>query len=287
MKPRIFSGQNVIVQGITGKHGSFHTRNMVTYGTNIVAGTSPSKAGTMFEKIPVYHSIDDIQAVTQVDVSVIFVPAPYAKAAILEAIAANVPLIVAITEHIPVHDMLYIKQQLTTSRSMLIGPNCPGVLLPGVHNLGIIPAHLAMPGKTAVVSRSGTLTYEAMDLLTKRGIGQKYIIGIGGDMIQGSTFVDCMKMFEEDDDVQNIVMIGEIGGTSEIEAANYIQSSVSKPVYAYVAGHSAPTGVQLGHAGAILGSNSLEAAGAKTDYLETSGAITADSLATLISKIEV
>lgn len=285
MDRSIFNGRNVIVQGITGSQGIFHTRNMVAYGTTIVAGTSPTKAGSDIDGIPVYGSISDIQRDMRVDASVIFVPAPHAKGAILEAINANVPLIICITEHIPVHDMLAIRKQLQGSASTLIGPNCPGVLVPDLHLLGIIPARLAKHGDTAVVSRSGTLTYEAMDLLTRAGFGQKYIIGIGGDMVRGTGFVDCLELFERDPDVKRIVMIGEIGGTDEIEAGEFIKSNLSKPVYAYIAGHSAPQGVQMGHAGAILGTNSLESAGAKTTYLQKCGAVTAPSIVELIHKV--
>ena len=285
MDKSIFSGRNVIVQGITGSQGLFHTRNMVAYGTTVVAGTSPTKAGTDIDGISVYATIADIQREKQVDATVIFVPAPHAKGAILEAIDAHVPLIVCITEHIPVHDMIEVRQRLKESASVLIGPNCPGLLLPGVHSLGIIPAHLATPGNTAIVSRSGTLTYEAMDLLTKSGHGQKYIIGIGGDIVQGTGFTDCLALFQNDPEVSHIVMIGEIGGVEEILAADYIRDHVTKPVYAYIAGHSAPVGVQMGHAGAILGTNKLETARAKTDYLAQAGATTADSLVELISKV--
>lgn len=286
MNPNIFFGKNVIVQGITGTHGAFHTRNMVAYGTTIVAGTSPTKAGQTIDGIPVYATIADIQAAMPVDISVIFVPAPHAKAAIFEAIDANIPLIVAITENIPVHDMLAVRRRLARSHSILIGPNCPGVLVPGGNLLGITPAHLATPGSVAVVSRSGTLTYEAMDLLTRRGLGQKYIIGIGGDMIRGTGFVECLELFENDPDITHIVMIGEIGGTDEIDAGTYLQKHVTKPVYAYIAGHTAPQGVQMGHAGAILGSNSLESAQAKTAHLTACGAITAPSITELIDRIK-
>lgn len=282
----MFVGKNVIVQGITGSQGQFHTRNMVAYGTHVVAGTSPNKAGTMMEDIPVYATIAEIKRDMSVDISVIFVPAPFAKQAILEAVDAKVPLIVCITEHIPVHDMIVIRKKLEGSVSTLIGPNCPGVLVPDLQLLGIIPARLASAGDTAVVSRSGTLTYEAMDLLTKAGFGQKYIIGIGGDIVRGTGFIDCLELFEHDPDVKRIVMIGEIGGTDEIEAAEYIKDNLSKPVYAYIAGHSAPQGVQMGHAGAILGTNSLESAGAKTTYLQKCGAVTANSIVELIKKVK-
>lgn len=285
MNKSIFDGKNVIVQGITGSQGVFHTRSMVAYGTHVVAGTSPTKAGTDMDGIPVYATIKDIQNDHQVDISVLFVPAAHAKGALFEAIDANIPLIVCITEHIPVHDMVAVRKRLQTSESVVIGPNCPGVLIPGSHLLGIIPARLATPGDTAVVSRSGTLTYEAMDLLTKAGYGQKYIIGIGGDMVRGTGFIECLEMFENDPEVQRIVMIGEIGGVDEIAAGDYIRDHMTKPVYAYVAGHSAPQGVQMGHAGAVLGTNKLEGADAKTKHLADCGAIVADSITQLISKI--
>lgn len=284
MDKHIFTGKNVIIQGITGTQGSFHARNMIKSGTNIVAGTSPTKAGTTMENIPVYDSISAIKKDMSVDISIIFVPARYAKNAIIEAINAHISLIICITEHVPVHDMLQISQHIQGSDSTLIGPNCPGVLIPGVHSLGIIPAQLATSGDTAVVSRSGTLTYEAVDLLTKAGFGQKYIIGIGGDMIRGASFVDCLEMFEGDPDIKRIVMIGEIGGTEEIKASEYIKNYVTKPVYAYITGHSAPAGVQMGHAGAILNSN-LESADTKTAHLKKSGAITANNIVELISLI--
>ena len=286
MTPQLFTGKNVIIQGITGKNGRFHARNMLDYKTHIVAGTSPNQAISEVHGVPVFRTIDDIKKRFAIDISVIFVPAPHAKAAILEAIQAQIPLIVCITEGVPVHDMLEIKQKLRLSHSVLIGPNCPGVLLPGRQLLGIIPASLAVPGDTAIVSRSGTLTYEAMSLLTQAGFGQRYIIGIGGDMISGSSFVDCLQLFQNDPSVKRIVMIGEIGGISEIAAADYIKQSISKPVYAYIAGHSAPNGVQMGHAGAILGTNALESAAAKTAYLQQAGAITANSISQLIQKIK-
>jgi succinyl-CoA synthetase alpha subunit len=281
MNESLLIGKNVIVQGITGAHGSFHTRAMIASGTNIVAGTSPGKGGQEVDGIPVYNSITDIQADMTVDTSVIFVPAAFAKAAILEAISAKIPLIVCITEGIPVHDMLQIRQQLGKSESKLIGPNCPGIILPGKIKLGIIPASLSLPGTVGIVSRSGTLTYEAMASLTQRGIGQKYVIGIGGDPIKGTDFVDCLELFQNDSEVDRIVMIGEIGGTSEYTAADYIAKHVTKPVYSYVTGHHAPAGVQLGHAGAILGGEN-ESAAAKTAYLSEKGAHTTTSITSLI-----
>jgi succinyl-CoA synthetase alpha subunit len=288
MSSSLFTPKNVIVQGITGKHGAFHTQNMRKYGTNIVAGTSPSKGGSVMNGIPVYTTIDAIKKDFTVDASVIFVPAPFAKSAMIEAIDAAIPLIVCITENIPVHDMLAVRQynEKCGNTSVIIGPNCPGTLTPAGALLGIIPATLSTVGDTAVVSRSGTLTYEAMDLLTRHGFGQKYIIGIGGDMIRGTGFVECLEFFEADPEIKRIIMIGEIGGIDEITAADYIKRSVTKPVYAYIAGHSAPQGVQMGHAGAILGTNKLETAHAKTAYLSRCGATTANSITELITKVQ-
>ena len=284
MDSSLFFGKNVIVQGITGTQGSFHTKAMVKYGTNIVAGTSTSKVGSTVDGVPVFESIAEIQQKFTVDISIIFVPAKFAKSAILESIAANIPLIICITEGIPIHDMLYIKQQLINSSSVMIGPNSPGVLLPGVQNLGIIPTSMGLPGKVGIVSRSGTLTYEAMSGLSERGIGQKYVIGIGGDQVRGTGFIECLDLFENDPGVDRIVLIGEIGGTDEIKAGEYIKTHISKPVYGYIAGHSAPVGVQLGHAGAIFGSTN-ESATAKTSALERVGIITANSIVDLVEKI--
>lgn len=286
MTPELFTRRNVVIQGITGSGGTAHAKNMLAYGTRIIGGTSPNQQIKDVYGIPVYRTIADIQVKHTVDTSIIFVPAPHAKAAVLEAIDAHIPLIICITENIPVHDMLYITQRLARSPSVLVGPNCPGVLIPGVHSLGIMPTALATPGDTAIVSRSGTLTYEAMSLLTQRGFGQKYIIGIGGDMVRGISFTDCLDLFEHDPDVARIVMIGEIGGTSEIAAADHIRQHISKPVYAYIAGHHAPRGVQLGHAGAILGTNELESAAAKTARLQAAGAVTATSIDKLIARIK-
>ena len=258
---------------------------MVAAGTNIIAGTSPNKAGQNFEDIPIYGTITDIQKDMTIDATVIFVPAVFAKNAVMEAISAKVPLIICITEGIPIHDMLYIKQQIGKSSSWMIGPNSPGILLPGINKLGIIPASMGLSGTVGIVSRSGTLTYEAMAGLTERGIGQKYVIGIGGDPIRGTGFIDCLKLFNDDPDVDQIVMIGEIGGTDEQQAARYIKENISKPVYGYIAGHHAPEGVQLGHAGAILGSND-ESAGAKTVLLKECGVTTATSIVELISLVK-
>lgn len=285
MDNHLFTAKNVIIQGITGSQGSFHAHAMKNAGTNIVAGTSPNKAGQMVGDIPVYSSIADITAEYTVDISVIFVPAPFAKAAILEAIKADIPLIVCITEGVPIHDMMYLKQHILGKRSVLIGPNCPGVLLPGQNKLGIIPSNMGLPGSVGIVSRSGTLTYEAMAGLTARNIGQKYIIGIGGDPIRGTGFIECLELFEKDEDVTSIVMIGEIGGTDELIAAQYIKDHVTKPVYGYIAGHHAPAGVQLGHAGAILG-NENESAQAKTAELTDAGVVMSESIVQLTASVK-
>lgn len=281
--PRLFSG-NVIVQGITGSQGSFHAKAMLDAGTTIIGGTSPTKAGETIHGVSVFASIQDITAKYPVDCSVIFVPAPFAKIAILEAIEAAIPLIVCITEGIPIHDMLYIKQQLAGKSSVLIGPNCPGVLLPDSLRLGIIPDHMGMPGSVGIVSRSGTLTYEAMAGLSSHGVGQRYVIGIGGDPIKGTGFIDCLGLFENDPSVTHIVMIGEIGGTEEIEAAEYIRHHITKPVFCYIAGHHAPAGVQLGHAGAILGTEK-ESASAKTAALADAGCHTSSSVVNLVAAV--
>jgi succinyl-CoA synthetase alpha subunit len=278
------AGKNVIIQGITGAHGSFQTKAMLAAGTNVVAGTTPGKAGQEVEGVPVYNTIVDVQEIHTVDTTVIFVPAAYAKGAILEAIAARVPLIVCITEGIPVHDMLAVNKALKNSPSALLGPNSPGALLPGINKLGIIPAAMSLAGNAAIVSRSGTLTYETMAGLTDKGIGQKYVIGIGGDVIHGMGYLECLELFQQDPGVDRIILIGEIGGQDEIAAATYIQQHVTKPVFAYIAGHHAPAGVQLGHAGAILGSEQ-ESAGSKTEILSRAGAVTARSLNELLTKI--
>lgn len=284
LTPKLLMPQNVIVQGITGSHGSFHTRAMVAAGTHIVAGTSPTKAGTTFDNIPVYKTIKEIQNDFTIDASVIFVPAAHTRGAIFEAIDAKIPLITCITEGIPIHDMLQIKQHIAGKLSVLVGPNCPGIITPEHTKLGIIPSHLVSSGTVGVVSRSGTLTYEVAAGLTARGIGQKYVIGIGGDPISGTDFVECLELFENDPEVTSIVMVGEIGGASENMAAEYIKNNVTKPIYSYVAGHTAPKGVQLGHAGAIMGSFE-DSAQAKTEVLAAAGAKTYLSVTDLIRAV--
>ena len=282
MNNQLLTGKNIVVQGITGSQGSFHTEAMLTAGTNIIAGTSPNRSVESVHGVPVYFKLADIP--DTIDASVIFVPAAHAKGAILEAIQAQIPLIVVITEGIPVHDILYIKQRLKQGSSRLIGPNSPGIIIPGFHKLGITPANMSLPGSVGVVSRSGTLTYEAMAGLSVRGIGQRYVIGIGGDPLKGTGFIDCLELFENDPEVTEIVLIGEIGGGEETKAAEYIKQNVTKPVVAYIAGHHAPVGVQLGHAGAILGSQD-ESAAFKTASLKNAGVITANSIVSVVDEI--
>lgn len=284
MNPALFQVKNVTVQGITGNQGSFHTKAMLDAGTHIIAGTSPNKSGEVIHGVPVYASIADIQKKHSVDASVIFVPASFAKSAMIEAIEAKVPLIVCITEGVPVHDMLAVKKLADDAGTTIIGPNCPGVLLPGITKLGIIPASMGLPGKVGIVSRSGTLTYEVAAGLSQRGIGQKYIIGIGGDRVRGTGFIECLELFENDPDVDTIILIGEIGGTDEQQAAEYIKTHIKKPVFAYIAGHAAPPGVQLGHAGAILGNNE-ESATEKVRFLSKNGVRTYKSIVTLVETI--
>lgn len=281
IKNRLYA-KNVIVQGITGNQGAFHTQAMLSYGTNIIAGTSPNTKEKLVHGVKVYQKLSQITE--RIDATVIFVPAPHAKGAILEAIAAKIPLIVCITENIPLHDMLQIKNNLAKTDITFLGPNTPGVLVPGVNKLGIIPGNLALTGQIGIVSRSGTLTYEAMDGLTKRGLGQKYIIGIGGDPIKGSGYTDYLALFQADSDIKKIVLIGEIGGQEELAAANYIRHHITKPVYGYIAGHYAPQGVRLGHAGAILGSEK-ESAAYKTEALTRAGVNTASSISELIELV--
>ena len=281
----IFEGKNVIIQGITGAHGSFQTKAMLDADTNVVAGTTPGKGGQSVEGVPVYNSIKDLQKDHTVDVSVVFVPAPHAKAALIEAIDARIPLIVCVTEGIPVHDMLKVNEKLRMSATTtLLGPNSPGALLPGINKLGIIPTAPSLKGTTAIVSKSGTLTYETMAGLSEKGIGQKYVIGIGGDMVHGMGYKACLQLFQDDPDVDRIIMIGEIGGQEEIDAAVFIKEHITKPLFAYIAGHHAPKGVQLGHAGAILGSEH-ESAGSKTAVLKLSGAQTATSITELVGLV--
>jgi succinyl-CoA synthetase alpha subunit len=243
----------VLVQGITGREGAFHTANMVEYGTRVVAGVTPGKAGESVAGVPVFNTVRDARSATGANATVIYVPAAFSKDAIFEAADAGIQLIITITEGIPVHDMLAVVNAIEGHGITLIGPNCPGLIAPGSQNkLGIIPGSIVAPGPVGVVSRSGTLTYEVLYALTERGIGQSVAVGIGGDPVQGTKFIDVLAKFERDPDTELIVMIGEIGGTDEERAADYIKANVRKPVVGFVAGQTAPPGRRMGHAGAII-----------------------------------
>lgn len=242
----------VLCQGLTGAQGSFHTEQAVDYGTQMVAGVTPGKGGSRQLNLPVYDTISQAQIDHQIDATVIYVPAAFAADAILEAIYAEIKLIVCITEGIAVLDMVKVNAVLNDSGSILIGPNCPGIITPGECKIGIMPGDIHRPGKVGIVSRSGTLTYVAVNQITQYGMGQSTCVGIGGDPIHGLDFIDCLQMFEEDKDTDGIIMVGEIGGTAEEQAAEYIQQKVSKPVVAYIAGVTAPPGKRMGHAGAII-----------------------------------
>jgi len=266
----------LLVQGITGREGTFHTQQAVAYGTKVVAGVTPGKSGTSVDGIPVFNTVREAREKTGANASVIFVPPAFASDAILESAAAGMPLIVAITEGIPTLDMIRVAEFLRGKPTRLIGPNCPGVISPGKCKIGIMPGRIHLAGHVGVVSRSGTLTYEAVGQLTALGIGQSTCIGIGGDPIIGTNFVDALRLFNEDPDTHGIVMIGEIGGTAEEEAAAFIKANVRKPVVGFIAGRTAPPGRRMGHAGAII-SGGKGTAKDKIAALQAAGVAVAES----------
>lgn len=270
----------LVVQGITGKEGTFHTLQMIDYGTNVVAGVTPGKGGTTHEGVPVFNTVADAVRETGANASVVYVPPAFAADAIMESAAAGIPLVVAITEGIPVADMVKVREFLRDKQTRMIGPNCPGIISPGKCKIGIMPGHIHKEGRIGVVSRSGTLTYEAVGQLSSIGLGQSTAIGIGGDPIIGTTHTDALRLFEADEETDAIIMIGEIGGTAEEEAAAFAKNNVSKPIVAFIAGQTAPPGRRMGHAGAII-------SGGKGTAAEKMSALTAAGIRVVESPADI
>ena len=266
----------ILCQGITGSQGSFHAEQCIEYGSNIVAGVTPGKGGTNHLDVPVFNSVAEAKTETEIDISMIFVPAKFAADAMKSAIESEIELIVCITEGVPVQDMIEVKAMLRGSESILLGPNCPGIITPEETKIGIMPGFIHQKGSIGIISRSGTLTYEAVHQTSKSGLGQSTCIGIGGDPIKGLNFIECLSLFDEDPETDGIVMVGEIGGTDEEKAAEFIKHNISKPVVAYVAGVSAPPGKRMGHAGAIVTGNEGTAS-SKYKALNDAGVRTTDS----------
>jgi len=280
------SKTRLLVQGITGGEGTFHTEQMIEYGTKVVAGVTPGKGGTKWQdKVPVFNTVEQATRETGANTTVIFVPPAFAADAILEAIDAGIAVIVTITEGIPVKDMIVVKEALNRSESRMVGGNCPGVITPGQAKVGIMPGFIHKPGRCGVISRSGTLTYEAVKQLTDRDIGQSTCVGIGGDAINGSTFVDLLRLFNDDHDTDSVVLIGEIGGTAEEAAADYVKANFKKPVVAFIAGRTAPPGRRMGHAGAIIAGGKGTAT-EKIAALKVAGIHVADSPADIGATLE-
>jgi len=276
----------LIVQGITGSAGSFHAGLMMEYGTNLVGGVTPGRGGIKFkDKAPVFDTVEEAVQQTGANTSVIYVPPPFAADAIMEAVDAEIPLVICITEGIPVLDMVRVKRSMRGKKTRLIGPNCPGVITPGKCKIGIMPGHIHKEGRVGVVSRSGTLTYEAVGQLTAMGIGQSTCIGIGGDPVNGTNFIDCLELFNEDPDTDAVIMLGEIGGTDEEQAAAWVKANMKKPVASFIAGATAPPGKRMGHAGAIISGGKGTAAD-KFAALEDAGIATTQSPAELASTLQ-